>query len=114
MKIISSRAVISKKEYKEKYEKRVDIFSDKEINHLKERTALTAAGFVALKGAIKNFALVTSNIEIEDKDIELSHSDDGAPIITNAPREINIEKLKVSISHSKDDIVGLVSGEIEK
>lgn len=110
-KIISTTAIESIEKYESRYKNDSTIFTQDEITHLSNRTAASRAGFAALKGALKNLLTITENVNVEVKDIELGHAEDGAPIIRKLPGKIDKENYQVSISHSKDCAAGLASGE---
>lgn len=111
MNIINSKAVISKEEYKKKYKNRSEFFSADELNHLKNRTVSTGAGFIALKSALKKLLSETDECSVNIKDIELDHNEDGAPVIKSLPQKMNPEDYKVSVSHTKEEAIGLAAGE---
>lgn len=98
-------------EYREKYKNSNKYFTSDEVEHLKNRSSSTGAGFIALKGALKNLITTAEKIELNENEIELSHDDNGAPIIKKLPKELSVKNIKVSISHTKTDAVGLAAME---
>lgn len=114
MKITSIKAVVSKDEYKKKYENNSNFFSSEELAHLKDRSSSTGAGFIALKTALKEFTTLTEKIEVSEKDFEISHNDHGAPVLKDVPDCLKDKKIKVSISHTKNEALGLAAGEIDE
>lgn len=111
MGVIKSKTVLSMDEYREKYKNDNKCFTDNEVEHLKNRSSSTGAGFIALKEALKNLIAIAENVEVNKEDIELSHDEDGAPVIKKLPKDLSPEKIKISISHTKTDAVGLAAME---
>lgn len=107
--VYSTQVLISRAEYEEKYKNNSKVFSQKELSYLKNRSAMTGAGFIATKCALIKLCSTVDNITLKESDIELGHNSDGAPIIESLPSDIHTENYKISISHSKNEIVGLAS-----
>ena len=87
------------------------IFSPNEIIYLSEKKAESIAGMFAAKEAVIKAFGVDSNKKffLKDlKDIEVLHNKKNAPLIKlnngalDLSKQINIKKINISISHSKN------------
>lgn len=108
-KVYSVKALLSKSEYESKYKNNSKVFTPKELSYLKDKSVMTGAGFIAAKSALISLCKTIDNVSLNECDIELSHNSEGAPIINSLSSDISKDKLKISISHSKNKIVGLAS-----
>lgn len=93
------------------------LFTEKEIDYINKRgsSPKTVAGLFASKEAVSK-ALGTGIGKVGWKDIEVTHTDKGKPIVTLSPSvddlldELGINRFDLSISHDGDYAIAFVIG----
>jgi len=84
-------------------------FSADERAHLSGRPDATIAGFLAVKRAWLDLAArFADGTACTERDIELSHSANGAPIVIRAHGPVDAARLRISVSHTRDTAYAVV------
>ncbi len=91
----------------------VNWFRVEELSYLENRKKRTTAGWLALKQAVSELLAHVEDMEVKVMDIELFVEGSGRPSIKKIHDTMDeMQKMSVSISHSRTTAYGLATMEI--
>ena len=110
--IISKLEIISILDYKNKLQKLFpNCFDTSEIEELNNKSIQTILGYYAIKTAVKKILNdINPEININDKNIIISHNALGAPVLKKINSKKGIcmsDNIQISLSHTNKNVYGL-------